>query len=54
VRKSVAHEEVGARPAKEGEGVNVLVELAEGAGRDERSAAKSNGDCAIGGAGDTL
>jgi len=54
VRKSVAHEEVGARPAKEEEGGNVLVELADGAGRDERIAARSNGDCAIGGAGDTL
>jgi len=53
VRKFVAHEEVGAWSAKEGEGVNVLVEPADGAGREEWSAARSNGDCAIG-AVDTL
>ena len=54
MRKSVAHEEVGAWAANGAEGVNLLVELGDGAGRDERSAARSNGDCAIGGAGDTL
>ena len=54
MRKSVAHEGVGAWSAKEGEGVNILVELVDSAGRDERSAARSNGDCAIGGAGDKL
>jgi len=51
--KSVAHEEVDAWSAKEGEGVNVPG-LDVGAGRAERSAARSNGDGAIGGAGDTL
>jgi hypothetical protein len=50
----VAHEEVDAWSAKEGEGVNVPRELDEGAGREERSAARSNGDGAIGGAEDTL
>ena len=53
MRKSVAHEGVGAWSAKEGEGVNALVGLIDGAGRDERKAARSNGDCAIGG-GDKL
>ena len=52
--KFVAHKEVGAWSAKEGEGVNVLVEPADGTGREEWSAARSNGDCAIGGAVDTL
>jgi hypothetical protein len=54
VRKSVAHEEVGVWSAKEGDGVNVLVEPADGAGREECSAARSNGDGATGGAVDTL
>jgi len=54
VRKSVAHEEVGVWSAKEGEGVNVPEELDDSAGREERSAARSNGDGTIGGAEDTL
>ena len=50
----MAHEEAGAWSRKEWEGENVLVELKEGAGRDERSAARSNGDCDVGEAGDML
>lgn len=46
--KSVAHEEIDAWSAKEGECVNVPG-LDDSAGRAERSADRSNGDGAIGG-----
>ncbi len=54
VRNSVAHEVAGAWSGSKGEGVCVPEEVVAGAGRDERSAVKSNGDCAMGGIGDTV
>lgn len=54
LRKSVAHEGIGAWSRKGWEGVSVPGELNDGAGRDERSAAKSNGDGAIEGGEDVL
>lgn len=54
MRKSVAHEEVTTWSAKENEGTNVLEELDGGAGREERSPARSNGEDAIEGAGAAL
>jgi hypothetical protein len=54
VRNSVAHEEAGAWPGSKGEGVCVSEEVVAGAGRVERSAFKSNDDCAKGGNGDAL
>ena len=44
VRKSVAHEEVGTWSGDVREGENVTGGPNDGAGRDERSAARSNGD----------
>ncbi len=50
----MAHEEAGAWSGSKGEGVCVLEEVVAGAGRVERSAFKSNGDCAKGGIGVAL
>lgn len=50
----MAHEEAGAWSGSKGEGVCVPEEVVAGAGRVERSAFKSNGDCAKGGTGDAL
>jgi hypothetical protein len=54
VRNSVAHEEAGAWSGSKRGGVCVPEEVVPGAGRVERSAFKSNGDCAKGGIGDAL
>ena len=54
MRKSVAQEEACAWSWEDWEGVSVLGELNNGAGRDERSAAKSNGDGVIEGGDDVL
>ena len=50
----MAHEEAGAWSGSKGERVCVPEEEVAGAGRAERSAFKSNGDCAKGGIGDAL
>ena len=54
MRKSVAHEEAGAWSGSKGEGENVTGNVVDGAGSDERSAAKSNVGCVMEGVGDTL
>ena len=54
MRNSIAHEEAGAWSGSNGEGVCVPEEVVAGAGRVERSAFKSNGDCAKGEIGDAL
>ena len=50
----MAHEEAGACLGRKEGGVCVPEEVVTGAGRVERSAFKSNGDCAKGGVGDAL
>ena len=45
----MAHEEAGAWSGSKEEGVCVPEEVVAGAGRVDRSAFKSNGDCAKGG-----
>lgn len=50
----MAHEEAGAWTGSKGEEVCVPEEAVSGAGRVERSAFKSNGDCAKGGIGDAF
>ena len=54
LRKSVAHEGVGAWSCKGWEGVSVPGELNDGTGRDERSVARSNDDGAKEGGEDVL
>jgi len=50
----MAHEDAGPWSGSKGEGKCVAEEVDAGAGRVERSAFKSNGDCAKGGIGDAL
>lgn len=50
----MAHEEADFWSGSKEEGVGVPEEAVAGAGRVERSAFKSNGDCATGGIGDAL
>jgi hypothetical protein len=50
----MAHEGAGAWSGSREEGECVPEEVVAGAGRVERSAFKSNGDCAKGGIGDAL
>jgi hypothetical protein len=54
VRKSVAHKELWAWSWEGREGENVTGEPNDDAGRDERSAVRSNGGGVIGGTGDAL
>ena len=50
----MAHDETGAWSGSKGEGVCISEKEVGAAGGAERSAFKSNGDCAKGGIGDTL